>query len=229
MGVKILDLEKSYASPDGSTLNVINIPELAVVTGEELCVVGPSGSGKTTLLNLVAGIVSPDEGSIFIRGEDLTIMAEAERDLFRAWHIGYIFQTHQLLAGLSARENIMLPMLFTGRRSRMKARATTLLDKVGLIDRQHHKPPQLSLGEQQRVAVARALANAPSVILADEPTGSLDVENAQKVIDLIRELCREEKVTLIWVTHEAHIMNQFNNHYQLQPLPSSRPVAPVEA
>jgi len=229
MGVKILDLKKSYRSPDGTALNVIDIPELAVVTGEELCVVGPSGSGKTTLLNLIAGIVTPDEGSIFIRGEDLTIMDEAERDLFRAWHIGYIFQTHQLLAALSALENVMLPMLFTGRRSRMKVRATTLLERVGLSDRRNHKPPQLSLGEQQRVAVARALANSPSVILADEPTGSLDVENAQNVITLVRELCREEKVTLLWVTHEAYILNQFQSHYELQPLPSIEPVAEVEA
>jgi len=205
-------LEKQYVGPDGSVVPVIDIPEFRLGNAEQVALIGTSGSGKTTLLHMIAGILTPDRGRIVYSAEnngdiDLTRLPEADRDVFRGRHIGYIFQTHHLLPGFTALENVLLGMSFTGR-PHDPAWARHLLEEVGLKDRLHYKPQKLSVGQQQRVAVARALANRPRLVLADEPTGALDATNAQQVLDLIRKLCTEVGSSLILVSHDPQISNQ---------------------
>lgn len=202
------DIKKSFRQPDGSALPVLDIPEFRVAAGEQMVLVGQSGCGKTTLLHVTAGISRPDEGKVRIDDWDITLMPESERDRFRAERIGYVFQTFNLLAGFTAFENVMLSMRFA--RGRMdKQRAKMLLDRVGLSHRITHRPAQLSVGEQQRVAVARALANKPQLLLADEPTANVDAGHQQQILDLIRETCGEENVALIIVTHSNEVAQQF--------------------
>src|SRR5439155_5129902 len=179
MALTLSQLRKKYVGPDGSVVPVVDIGEFQLADGEQVALVGSSGSGKTTLLHLIAGILTPDAGQILFNSDaadrvDLTRLSEAERDIFRGRHIGYIFQTHHLLPGFTALENVLLGMSFTGRKHD-PAWATHLLKEVGLADRLNYKPQKLSVGQQQRVAVARALANRPTLVLADEPTGALDV------------------------------------------------------
>lgn len=202
------DLKKSFRQPDGSGLPVLDIPEFRVAAGEQMVLVGQSGCGKTTLLHVIAGISRPDEGKVRIDDWDITLMPESERDRFRAERIGYVFQTFNLLVGFTALENVMLSMRFArGRMDRQRAR--TLLDRVGLSHRMTHRPTQLSVGEQQRVAVARALANKPQLLLADEPTANVDAGHQQQILDLIRQTCSEENVALIIVTHSNEVARQF--------------------
>src|SRR3954470_22560950 len=213
MALRLEQLKKAYLAPDGSAAAVIDIESLALGDGEQVAMVGSSGSGKTTLLHLIAGILRPDSGRILFEfanngSSDLAAMQEAARDVFRGRNIGYIFQTHHLLGGFTALENVLLGMSFTGRKQD-SAWARHLLAEVGLIDRLDYKPAKLSLGQQQRVAVARALANRPKVVLADEPTGALDSANAQQVLDLIRKLCSEVAATLLLVSHDLQITSQF--------------------
>ncbi|MDW8263656.1 MAG: ABC transporter ATP-binding protein, partial [Phycisphaerales bacterium] len=180
--------------------------------------IGASGSGKTTLLHLIAGILTPDRGSIrFTNGStvDIAALPEAQRDVFRGRTIGYVFQTHHLLAGFSALENVLLGMSFAGKAAD-RGWARHLLEEVGLGDRLHHKPAKLSLGQQQRVAVARALANRPKLVLADEPTGALDAASAGQVLDLIRRLCAEVKASLLLVTHDMNVAQQLPRRVHLQ-------------
>jgi ABC-type lipoprotein export system ATPase subunit len=203
------NVKKSFVEPGGGRLPILDVRRFQLVTGEQMVLIGRSGSGKTTLLHLIAGISRPDEGSIRIDGRDITKLAEAGRDRFRADKIGYVFQTFNLLPGFSALENVLLGMTFgTGRVK--PDRAKHLLERVGLSHRLHHKPSQLSVGEQQRVAVARALANKPKLLLADEPTANIDTRHQQQVIDLIRETCREENVALVLVTHTSEVAKQFD-------------------
>jgi ABC-type lipoprotein export system ATPase subunit len=202
------DIKKGFRQPDGTALPVLDIPEFRVDEGEQMVMVGQSGCGKTTLLHVIAGISRPDSCKVRIDDWDITLMPESERDRFRAERIGYVFQTFNLLAGFSAFENVMLSMRFA--RGRMdKARARHLLDRVGLSHRTTHRPAQLSVGEQQRVAVARALANKPQLLLADEPTANVDAGHQQQILDLIRETCQEENVALIIVTHSQEVAQQF--------------------
>jgi putative ABC transport system ATP-binding protein len=207
--LEIKNLKKSYLLPDGEDLSILDIPKWEVNTGEQVVVVGASGCGKTTLLHIIAGILRPTSGHVLIDGWDTPILTEAERDQFRARRIGYVFQTFNLLQGFTALENVMIGMTFAGARSD-KNRAKDLLDKVGLGHRLHHKPAQLSVGEQQRVSVARALANKPKLVLADEPTANVDVGNQQQVIDMLRHTCQEENVALILVTHAPEVAKQFS-------------------
>jgi putative ABC transport system ATP-binding protein len=205
-------LKKNYVAPDGSSLAVIDVDYLAVADSEQVSLIGTSGSGKTTLLHLIAGIVTPDSGRITYdlpaEGKvDISMMGEAERDVFRGRNVGYIFQTHHLLGGFTAMENVLLAMSFTGRPADRKW-AEHLLEEVGLKDRLDYKPAKLSVGQQQRVAVARALANRPKLVLADEPTGALDVNNARQVMELIRGLCREVGASLLLVSHDLEIARQ---------------------
>jgi ABC-type lipoprotein export system ATPase subunit len=206
--LEIRELVKSFSQPDGSELRILDVPEFDLGAGEQVVVVGRSGCGKTTLLHVVAGISRPTSGRVKIDGWDLAIMEEAEVDRFRAERIGYVYQTFNLLPGFTALENVLLGMTFGAVRPE-KDRARYLLDRVGLSHRLTHKPTKLSVGEQQRVAVARALANRPQLLLADEPTANIDVGNQQMVIDLLRETCREEKVALILVTHAPEVAEQF--------------------
>jgi putative ABC transport system ATP-binding protein len=199
-------VRKSYPSRDGGALEVLRIPRWEVPAGAEWALVGPSGSGKTTLLHLLAGLRTPDEGTVTVRGTSLGSLSEAARDRFRGAHIGMIFQGLNLLQGLTARENILASTLLAGRRGRDDgARADRLLERVGLASRARHLPAELSLGEQQRVAIARALLPRPALLLADEPTGSLDPSRRDAVVTLLREAAREEGATLLVVTHDAAV------------------------
>ena len=203
------DVKKNYIQPDGSELRILDIPDFRIAFGEQLVLVGKSGCGKTTLLHVIAGISRPDSGKVRIDDLDITLMSEAECDRFRAEKIGYVFQTFNLLAAFSALENVLIAMRFASGRPD-KARAKHLLDRVGLGHRVTHRPTQLSVGEQQRVAVARALANRPKILLADEPTANVDAGHQQQVLDLIRETCREENVALMIVTHSPEVAGQFD-------------------
>jgi putative ABC transport system ATP-binding protein len=210
-------VKKSFALPDGSTLPVLDIDRFELAPAEQVVLVGRSGCGKTTLLHIIAGISRPDEGRVVVNGADITRLSEAARDRFRANHIGYVFQTFNLLAGFTALENVMLGMAFSsGRANAQRARA--LLERVGLAHRLHHRPGMLSVGEQQRVAVARALANQPKLLLADEPTANVDVRHQQEIIDAIRGTCQEQQVALLLVTHAPEVAGQFSRVEQLERL-----------
>jgi ABC-type lipoprotein export system ATPase subunit len=209
------NVKKSYIEADGHVLPILDIPRFQVRAGEQMVLVGRSGSGKTTLLHVIAGISRADSGSIQLDGVDVSRLSEVGRDRCRAERIGYVFQSFNLLPGFTALENVLLGMTFA-RGKRDADRARQLLDRVGLSHRTSHKPGQLSVGEQQRVAVARALANRPRLLLADEPTANVDPANQQKIIDLIRETCREENVALVMVTHAAEVAGQFSRVDRLE-------------
>jgi len=210
-------VRKSYREADGSALEVIDIKRFNLGIGEQAALVGASGSGKSTLLNLVAGIVLPDSGEILVNGTDITRFDEAERDRFRAGNIGYVFQSFNLLQGFTALENVLLGQMFAAGKQNAQ-RARTLLEIVGLADRLHHQPRALSVGEQQRVAIARALVNAPPLVLADEPTGSLDAKNGAVVLDLLKRICKENNHSLLLVTHDPHVQEQFKEVVRLEDL-----------
>ena len=213
--LQLRNVQKSYTEPDGSRLPILDIPQFDVGSGEQMALVGKSGCGKTTLLHTIAGITRADAGEINIDGIDIARLSEAGVDKVRADRIGYVFQTFNLLPGFSAFENVLLGMTFArGRKDPQRARQ--LLDRVGLSHRATHKPTALSVGEQQRVAVARALANKPSLLLADEPTANIDPRNQQKIVDLIRDTCREERVSLIIVTHSLEVAGQFQRVDRLE-------------
>ena len=201
-------LTKSYAAPDGGRAVIVDIPTFALAAGQQLALRGESGSGKTTFLHLIAGILSADTGRIDIDGTDMAALGEPKRDRLRAEKLGYIFQTFNLLQGYTVLENVLLGMSFGPGADRTRARA--VLERVGLGDRVHHFPRQLSTGQQQRVAVARALANRPKLVLADEPTGNLDRRNATEALALIRESCREVGAALLLVSHDEAALSQFS-------------------
>jgi putative ABC transport system ATP-binding protein len=211
VGIQIQNLRKAYTGPDGSVVPVVDVENFSIADGEQVALIGTSGSGKTTLLHLIAGILAPDDGQIFFNSNgsntNIARLPEADRDIFRGRNIGYIFQTHHLLPGFTALENVLLGMSFTGRSPDPKW-ARHLLEEVGLSQRLNYKPEKLSVGQQQRVAVARALANRPKLVLADEPTGALDSANAQQVLDLIRKLCTEVNASLLLVSHDLNIARQ---------------------
>jgi putative ABC transport system ATP-binding protein len=188
---------------------VLSIDRLDIPKGAQWIITGASGSGKTTFLNLVSGILSPDAGTITVAGTDITRLPEASRDRFRAEKIGIVFQTFNLLQGFSARENVLLGMLFAGHHD--APRADALLERVGLKDKRDQKPDALSVGQQQRVAIARALANKPEILLADEPTGNLDPKTGESIIGLLKEVCGENGTTLLCVTHQPQVMQSFKD------------------
>lgn len=202
------DLVKRFVAPDGSTTTVLDVPHFALDAGEHAALRGESGTGKTTLLHCLAGILTPDGGHVVVDGAAISSGRESLRDAIRARKIGYVFQTFNLLQGLTALENVELGMMFSGKRR--AGRAAQLLDRVGLSDRLHYRPSQLSVGQQQRVAVARALANTPRVVLADEPTGNLDHRRASEALELMREVCRESGAALLVVSHSTETLNAFD-------------------
>lgn len=206
--LKISNLTKNYRTPEGELQRVLDVPEFTLEEGQQLALRGASGTGKTTFLNCIAGILRPDEGVISVNGQDISKASESMRDGLRARNIGYIFQTFNLLQGYSCLENVLLGMRFGRGADRMFA--LELLERVGLGNRLSYRPGQLSVGQQQRVAVARALANQPKLILADEPTGNLDPKNAGEAIKLIREICRENKAALLLVSHDQDVLEQFD-------------------
>jgi putative ABC transport system ATP-binding protein len=211
------NVSKRFREADGNLLEVIRLRQFELGLGEQTVLVGESGSGKSTLLNLIAGILLPDEGEIVVNGTDPTKLSEAARDRFRAANIGYVFQSFNLLQGFTALENVLLGQMFGGGNGGAD-RAIQLLKSVGLEHRLHHKPRALSVGEQQRVAIARALANAPPLVLADEPTGSLDAKNGTAVLELLRRVCTEGKHTLLLVTHDPQVMKSFEKVVRLEDL-----------
>jgi putative ABC transport system ATP-binding protein len=211
--LEIRDLKKSYRSPDGEVHPVIDVPEFSLDEAEQVALEGGSGSGKTTLLNSIAGILKPDGGSIRVAGTEIANLSESRRDGVRSRHIGIIFQTFNLMQGYTALQNVELAMRF-GKGVDRKF-AGELLDRVGLAHRVKYRPGQMSVGQQQRVAVARALANRPELILADEPTGNLDYANAGEVIALIREVCKDMKAALLLVTHDREILGAFDKRRHL--------------
>jgi ABC-type lipoprotein export system ATPase subunit len=205
--LQITGLRKSFVAPDAAVHRIVDVAEFSLAESEQLALAGESGSGKTTFLNLIAGILKADAGAIFFDGIDVAALSEAARDRFRARSVGYIFQTFNLLQGYTCLENVLLGMSFGAGVNREFAE--TLLNRVGLADRLHHRPRQLSTGQQQRVAVARALANKPKLVLADEPTGNLDHKNARDALRLIREGCRETGAALLLVSHDREVLSQF--------------------
>jgi ABC-type lipoprotein export system ATPase subunit len=213
--LRLQNLKKSFLEASGDTLQILDIPDFHVAPGEQLAMIGQSGCGKSTLLHVISGISRPDSGQVIVDGIDVTRLPEAGCDRYRADKIGYVFQTFNLLPGFTAAENVMLGMTFSrGRADR--TRALSLLKRVGLQHRVEHKPAALSVGEQQRVAVARALVNRPRLLLADEPTANIDRRNQQQVVDLIRETSREEGVTLMVVTHSMEVAEQFERIDKLE-------------
>ena len=214
-------VRKSYPAPHGGSSLVLDVPELRVEEAAQLAIEGESGSGKTTLLHIVAGLVTPDSGRVVVTGLDLTALDEAARDRARAENIGVIFQSFNLLQPYTVLENVMLPMSFAGRAD--VDRAAALLERVGLSDRLDYRPAQLSPGQQQRVAIARALANQPKLVLADEPTGSLDARRAEASLALIREVCEEAGAALLLVSHNPSVLERFTDRACFADLNRARP------
>ncbi len=207
--LKIKNLKKVYPDDSGRKLPVVEIEEFNLKEGESIALYGESGSGKTTFLHLVAGILKIDEGSIHFNGLEMHRLGEHQRDLIRARSIGYVFQSFHLLQGYTVLENLLIAMAFAGKVE--ASRAKRFLEVVGLANRMNHAPHQLSVGQQQRVALARALINQPKLLLADEPTGNLDLGNASIAIELIKELCADNKTAMIIVSHDPKVISSFEN------------------
>ena len=201
--LNITDLSKTYHSA-GRTLTVLNNIDFDIAAGSTNAIVGPSGSGKTTLLGLCAGLDRSSSGTVELSGINLSNLTEDQRAQVRNQYVGFIFQNFQLLPTLTALENVMVPLELRNEKN-IRLRALDLLDKVGLADRGHHYPSQLSGGEQQRVSLARAFSNAPKILFADEPTGNLDAETSEKVVKLIFDLNKEAGTTLVLVTHDLEL------------------------
>jgi putative ABC transport system ATP-binding protein len=201
--LKISNVSKTYRAA-GRVLTVLDNINFSVAAGSTLAIVGPSGSGKTTLLGLSAGLDRSTAGSVELNGIVLDGLDEDERASVRNRYVGFIFQNFQLLPTLTALENVMVPLELRGEKN-IRDRAKDLMGKVGLSDRTHHYPLQLSGGEQQRVSLARAFAGQPRILFADEPTGNLDAETSEKVVQLLFDLNREAGTTLIIVTHNAEL------------------------
>lgn len=216
--LRLRQVAKSFKGRDGTEITVLKDISFYAAPGEQVALAGPSGSGKSTLLNLIAGIVSPSGGEIWVCGQKIHDLSEPERDRCRAGTIGYVFQSFNLLPEFTAWENVVLAMIFAGTMGPKDQyrRAKDLLERLGLGGRLQHRPGQLSRGEQQRVAVARALANRPALLLADEPTASLDCAAARSVIKLLIDNCREQKVTLLLASHDGEILSEFGRKIELR-------------
>jgi ABC-type lipoprotein export system ATPase subunit len=223
--LKISGLTKSYTSPDGTIKQVVAVESFSMAAGAQIGMKGQSGSGKTTFLNLIAGIVKPDAGSIILNGAELTTLSESKRDRLRATTLGCVYQSFNLLQGYTCLENVLLAMAFGAGRDR--AFATSLLQRVGLSHRLDYYPRQLSIGQQQRVAVARALSNRPKLVLADEPTGNLDAANAAETLALLRDTCSEQGAALLLVSHDREILSRFPHTEEFSRL--NTPIASVAA
>ncbi len=202
--LQVRSLTQAYALPSGRRLTVLENIDFEVAPGEAVAIVGPSGSGKTTLLGLCAGLDRAASGSVVLNGAALETLSEDERAALRNQYVGFVFQNFQLLPTLTALENTMVPLELRGA-PHAEAMARTWLERVGLGDRLHHYPAQLSGGEQQRVSIARAFAHQPKILFADEPTGNLDADNAAGVADLLFELNRTAGTTLVLVTHDIEL------------------------
>ena len=211
MKIKLSEIKKSYSTIKNSKLEILKGINFEILQNEIITIYGPSGAGKSTLLHLVGLIDEPTSGKIYFDETDTSKLSDKEKANFRKNKIGFIFQFHHLLLEFSAVENIMLPAMINGlSKKKSFEKAKIFLDKLGLSDRQNHKPNELSGGEQQRIAIARALVNSPEIILADEPTGNLDSDNSKIVQELLFSLQKELKFSLVIVTHNMEIINSAN-------------------
>lgn len=216
--IEIDKLRKEYRRGDTPVV-ACSVSHLSIERGEQVALMGRSGCGKTTLLNIIAGIVRPTRGSVRIAGTDLAPLGEGLRDRFRGEHIGMVFQTFNLLQPFSALENVLLGAVFSRRADAgHRLRAQQLLERVGLGDRLEHRPNELSVGQQQRVAMCRALIHEPDLILADEPLGNQDPETGKKVLGMLLEIAREEGRTVVMVTHDLNSASLMQRTIDLQDL-----------
>jgi putative ABC transport system ATP-binding protein len=211
--IEVRNVSKQVVTTEG-TLRILDQINLSVADGETIAIVGPSGSGKSTLLGILAGLDLPSEGTVSLNGKNITAMDEEGRAAVRAKDVGFVFQSFHLLPGLTALENVALPLELNGDAKALET-ARYYLERVGLDHRTTHYPRQLSGGEQQRVAVARAFACRPTILFADEPTGNLDTGTGQIINDLLFDLNREEGTTLVLVTHEMNLAARCNRTLQL--------------
>jgi len=214
--VRLVQLTKHYKR-GGEVIRALDGVTLDIEKGEFVAVVGRSGSGKTTMLDLMGLLLKPTSGSLFIDNVDTAKLGDRQRAQMRALRVGFVFQEYNLLSGLNVLENVMLPLRYVkdGKKNGSQ-RAVELVDRVGLSDRIRHRPTELSGGQAQRVAIARSMVNAPSLILLDEPTGAVDTETAQQLVDLLKRLNREEQVTIVIVTHDLDIAGQANRQIRLK-------------
>jgi len=214
--INTTDLTRVYRLGASSIVAVKKV-NLQIEEATFVAIIGPSGSGKTTLLNLIGLNDYPTSGKIFFKGKDTSLLAGKERRKIRLQNIGFVFQTFNLLPTLTALENVELPMALAKiPRKTQREKATQLLEAVGLVNRLQHRPKELSTGEMQRVAIARALVNNPSLILADEPTGELDSKTGSEIVNLLSDLCRKRKTTIIVATHDEKIMEKADITYRIR-------------
>ena len=214
-GVRLLQLTKNYKR-GSEIIRALDGMTLDIERGEFVAVVGRSGSGKTTMLDLLGLLLKPTSGSLFIDDVDTTKLGDRDRARMRARKVGFVFQEYNLLSGLNVVENVMLPLRYAKDGKAGKLRAVELIERVGLSDRIKHKPSELSGGQMQRVAIARSMVNQPSLILLDEPTGAVDTETAQQLVDLLKRLNREDQVTIVLVTHDVDIAGQASRQIRLK-------------
>lgn len=212
----VLQMFQVTKSFPGSAGAVIDIEEFKLARGQQMALQGRSGSGKSTLLNLIAGMLAPDRGRILVDGLSIGELSESQRDRYRGQKLGYVFQSFHLLQGLTVWENLWIAAALSG--NVVESRLEDFLTRLDLQTRRHHKPAQLSIGQQQRVAVARALVHRPALVLADEPTGNLDSELAQQALALLREMCTEAGAALLLVSHDRGILSQFSDCLDLSSL-----------
>ncbi|MEI6563172.1 MAG: ABC transporter ATP-binding protein [bacterium] len=213
--LELKHIGKTYPAPDAGGLQVLKDITLQVNAGETIAIVGPSGSGKSTLLNIMGTLDVPSTGSLTLDGQSLITLTHAEKAVIRNEKIGLVFQMHHLLKQCNALENVLVPTLVNRHSDGARHRARALLEQVGLATRLNHRPGQLSVGEQLRVAVARALINRPCLLLADEPTGSLDRSGADRLADLLLMMNKQEAMTLIVVTHSRSLAKRMDRVYEL--------------
>jgi len=214
--VELIGLTKHYKR-GGEIIKALDGVTLSIDKGEFVAVVGRSGSGKTTMLDLLGLLLKPTAGQLLIDGADTTRLSDRDRAHMRARKVGFVFQEYNLLSGLNVLENVMLPRRYIkDGKQEGKQRAIELIDRVGLSDRIKHRPAELSGGQMQRVAIARSMVNNPSLILLDEPTGAVDTETAQQLVDLLKRLNREDQVTIVIVTHDTDIASQAGRQIRLK-------------
>jgi putative ABC transport system ATP-binding protein len=202
--VQVDQLSKSFGVGH-SEVHALRGVSFSVRRGEHLAIIGPSGSGKSTLLHLVAGLTSPTRGKVFVAGCDLAGMGDRELTLFRRTHVGMGFQAFNLIPTLTVEDNLRLPMLLDGARRVEQGKVDELMEALGIADRRRHRPDQLSGGEQQRVAIGRAMVTDPTVVLADEPSGNLDTANSRRLCELMHRLCAQQQRTVVTVTHDPAV------------------------
>ena len=216
MLLELKNISKSYPKGNEGYQNVLDKINLSINDGESLSIVGPSGIGKSTLLNIVGGLDKPDSGDIMINGKNLSGLNDHDLSIIRNHEIGFVFQLHYLLPQFNVMENILIPTLAFNNKHDLTERADFLLEKTGMTDHKYKYPGQLSVGECQRIALVRALINSPKLLLADEPTGSLDEQTAENLSELLLKINQEEKIALIIVTHSNQLASKMAKKLQLK-------------